>query len=178
MQKISRTTLTSTWLPMPVKKFDRRLLSRSLLTVAYSVSKNGLAFSTVQQFLQRFVAFKDFVNRCLSLDKSLNRNLKVDIWSHCSNSAILQQSADLGSYWTATACTVYLPSVTLQVSFEGGRRSLLPQYSDEISLHPIMGNTQSVSTLTRTTGALDSFVAELAGDIVFEKRYADITPTL
>jgi phosphoinositide-3-kinase, regulatory subunit 4 len=34
-----------------------------------------------------------------------------------------------------------------------------------------MGNTQSASTLTRTTGALDSFVAELAGDIVYEKGY-------
>lgn len=34
-----------------------------------------------------------------------------------------------------------------------------------------MGNTQSASTLTRTTGALDSFVAELASDIVYEKRY-------
>ena len=31
-----------------------------------------------------------------------------------------------------------------------------------------MGNVQS---LTRTTGALDSFVAELGGDIVYERRY-------
>lgn len=40
-----------------------------------------------------------------------------------------------------------------------------------------MGNTQSASTLTRTTGALDSFVAELAGDIVYEKRYVTICQT-
>lgn len=32
-----------------------------------------------------------------------------------------------------------------------------------------MGNVQSGSTLTRTTGALDSFVAELGGDVVYEK---------
>ncbi|KAK0451864.1 hypothetical protein EV421DRAFT_1773494 [Armillaria borealis] len=32
-----------------------------------------------------------------------------------------------------------------------------------------MGNTQSGSTLTRTTGALDSFVAELGGEILYEK---------
>lgn len=31
-----------------------------------------------------------------------------------------------------------------------------------------MGNAQS---LTRTTGALDSFVAELGGDIIYERRY-------
>ncbi|KAJ3515360.1 hypothetical protein NLJ89_g1813 [Agrocybe chaxingu] len=33
-----------------------------------------------------------------------------------------------------------------------------------------MGNVQSGSALTRTTVALDSFVAELGGDIIFEKR--------
>ncbi|KAG6334162.1 hypothetical protein ID866_4928 [Astraeus odoratus] len=33
-----------------------------------------------------------------------------------------------------------------------------------------MGNVQSGSTLTRTSGALDSFVAELGGDIIYEKR--------
>ncbi|KAF9023922.1 ARM repeat-containing protein [Hymenopellis radicata] len=32
-----------------------------------------------------------------------------------------------------------------------------------------MGNAQSGSTLTRTTGALDSYVSELGGDIVYEK---------
>ncbi|KAG5644667.1 hypothetical protein DXG03_007966 [Asterophora parasitica] len=32
-----------------------------------------------------------------------------------------------------------------------------------------MGNVHSGSTLTRTTGALDSFVAELGGDIIYEK---------
>ncbi|KAL0574075.1 Serine/threonine-protein kinase [Marasmius crinis-equi] len=32
-----------------------------------------------------------------------------------------------------------------------------------------MGNVQSGSTLTRTTGALDSFISELGGDIVYEK---------
>ncbi|EGO26710.1 hypothetical protein SERLADRAFT_355396 [Serpula lacrymans var. lacrymans S7.9] len=32
-----------------------------------------------------------------------------------------------------------------------------------------MGNAQSTSTLTRTTGALDSFVAELGGDVVYDK---------
>ncbi|KAJ7842772.1 hypothetical protein B0H13DRAFT_2098330 [Mycena leptocephala] len=32
-----------------------------------------------------------------------------------------------------------------------------------------MGNTQSGSTLTRTTAALDSFVAELGTDIIYEK---------
>lgn len=36
-----------------------------------------------------------------------------------------------------------------------------------------MGNAHSGSTLTRTTGALDSFVAELGGDIIYEKRYGD-----
>ena len=41
-----------------------------------------------------------------------------------------------------------------------------------------MGNTQSVSTLTRTTGALDSFVAELGGDIVYEKRSATVAEAL
>lgn len=34
-----------------------------------------------------------------------------------------------------------------------------------------MGNAQSGSVLTRTTVALDSFVAELGGDVIFEKRY-------
>jgi phosphoinositide-3-kinase, regulatory subunit 4 len=33
-----------------------------------------------------------------------------------------------------------------------------------------MGNVHPGSTLTRTTGALDSFVAELGTDIVYEKR--------
>lgn len=37
-----------------------------------------------------------------------------------------------------------------------------------------MGNTQSASTLTRTTGALDSFVTELGGDIIYEKGYATV----
>ncbi|KAL1709450.1 hypothetical protein EV121DRAFT_252818 [Schizophyllum commune] len=32
-----------------------------------------------------------------------------------------------------------------------------------------MGNVQSGSTLTRTTGALDSFVGELGGDVVYDK---------
>ncbi|GLB39855.1 putative protein kinase [Lyophyllum shimeji] len=32
-----------------------------------------------------------------------------------------------------------------------------------------MGNIHSGSTLTRTTGALDSFVAELGGDVIYEK---------
>jgi phosphoinositide-3-kinase regulatory subunit 4 len=32
-----------------------------------------------------------------------------------------------------------------------------------------MGNVQSGSTLTRTSGALDSFVTELGGDIVYDK---------
>jgi len=34
-----------------------------------------------------------------------------------------------------------------------------------------MGNTHSGFNLTRTSGALDSFVADLGGDIVYEKRY-------
>ena len=33
-----------------------------------------------------------------------------------------------------------------------------------------MGNVHSGSALTRTTVALDSFVGELGGDIIFEKR--------
>jgi len=33
-----------------------------------------------------------------------------------------------------------------------------------------MGNTHSGFNLTRTSGALDSFVADLGGDIVYEKR--------
>ena len=33
-----------------------------------------------------------------------------------------------------------------------------------------MGNTQSGSLLTRTGGALDSFVAELGADVVYERR--------
>ena len=33
-----------------------------------------------------------------------------------------------------------------------------------------MGNVQSGSALTRTTVALDSYVAELGGDIIFEKK--------
>jgi len=33
-----------------------------------------------------------------------------------------------------------------------------------------MGNVHSGSALTRTTVALDSYVAELGGDIIFEKR--------
>lgn len=36
--------------------------------------------------------------------------------------------------------------------------------------HLRMGNIQSGSTLARTTGALDAFVAELTPDIVYEKR--------
>ncbi|KAG7095893.1 hypothetical protein E1B28_006581 [Marasmius oreades] len=32
-----------------------------------------------------------------------------------------------------------------------------------------MGNVQSGATLTRTTGALDSFISELGGDIIYEK---------
>lgn len=39
-----------------------------------------------------------------------------------------------------------------------------------------MGNVQSGSTLTRTTAALDSFVAELGGDIIYEKWYAVSPP--
>lgn len=35
-----------------------------------------------------------------------------------------------------------------------------------------MGNAQSGSSLTRTTVALDSFIAELGGDIIFEKKCA------
>jgi phosphoinositide-3-kinase regulatory subunit 4 len=34
-----------------------------------------------------------------------------------------------------------------------------------------MGNTHSGFNFTRTSGALDSFVAELGGDIVYDKRY-------
>jgi hypothetical protein len=34
-----------------------------------------------------------------------------------------------------------------------------------------MGNVQSGSTLTRTSGALDSFVTELGGDIVYDKGW-------
>ena len=34
----------------------------------------------------------------------------------------------------------------------------------------IMGNIHSGSALTRTTVALDSFIGELGGDIIFEKR--------
>ncbi|KAF9011876.1 other/VPS15 protein kinase [Cyathus striatus] len=33
-----------------------------------------------------------------------------------------------------------------------------------------MGNVHSISSLTRTTGALDSFIADLGGDIVYEKN--------
>lgn len=33
-----------------------------------------------------------------------------------------------------------------------------------------MGNVHSGSALTRTTVALDSYVAELGGDIIFEKK--------
>jgi phosphoinositide-3-kinase, regulatory subunit 4 len=33
-----------------------------------------------------------------------------------------------------------------------------------------MGNAQS---LTRTSGALDSFVAELGSDLIYDKRYGD-----
>lgn len=33
-----------------------------------------------------------------------------------------------------------------------------------------MGNAQS-STFSRTTGALDSYVTELGGDIVYDRRY-------
>jgi hypothetical protein len=34
-----------------------------------------------------------------------------------------------------------------------------------------MGNTQSGSTLTRTSAALDSYVSELGADVVYEKRF-------
>lgn len=34
----------------------------------------------------------------------------------------------------------------------------------------VMGNTPSASTLTRTTGALDSFVAELGHDIIYDRK--------
>lgn len=34
-----------------------------------------------------------------------------------------------------------------------------------------MGNVHSGTNLTRTAGALDSFVAELGGDIIYDKRY-------
>lgn len=33
-----------------------------------------------------------------------------------------------------------------------------------------MGNAHSGFNLTRTSGALDSFVAELGGDIIYDKR--------
>lgn len=36
---------------------------------------------------------------------------------------------------------------------------------------PVMGNTQSGYTLTRTAATLDSFISELGPDIVYEKRY-------
>jgi phosphoinositide-3-kinase, regulatory subunit 4 len=38
-----------------------------------------------------------------------------------------------------------------------------------------MGNIQSGSALTRTTGALDSFVTELGGDVIYEKRWAHVS---
>ena len=40
-----------------------------------------------------------------------------------------------------------------------------------------MGNVHSGSTLTRTTVALDSFVGELGGDIIFEKRWVFLSLT-
>jgi hypothetical protein len=39
------------------------------------------------------------------------------------------------------------------------------------SLLPVMGNTQSGYTLTRTAATLDSFISELGPEIVYEKRY-------
>lgn len=40
-----------------------------------------------------------------------------------------------------------------------------------------MGNVHPGSTLTRTTGALDSFVAELGADVIYEKRCSgDVRP--
>jgi hypothetical protein len=36
---------------------------------------------------------------------------------------------------------------------------------------PVMGNTQSGYTLTRTAATLDSFISELGPEIVYEKRY-------
>jgi len=41
-----------------------------------------------------------------------------------------------------------------------------------------MGNTHSGINLTRTSGALDSFVADLGGDIMYEKRCAYILVVL
>ena len=43
---------------------------------------------------------------------------------------------------------------------------------------PLMGNVHSGSALTRTTVALDSFVGELGGDIIFEKRWGVCRPLL
>lgn len=39
------------------------------------------------------------------------------------------------------------------------------------SLLPVMGNTQSGYTLTRTAATLDSFISELGPEIIYEKRY-------
>jgi hypothetical protein len=36
---------------------------------------------------------------------------------------------------------------------------------------PVMGNTQSGYTLTRTAATLDSFISEFGPEIVYEKRY-------
>lgn len=41
-----------------------------------------------------------------------------------------------------------------------------------------MGNAQPGSMLTRTTGALDSYVAELGNDIIFDKRSPISIPVL
>jgi hypothetical protein len=43
---------------------------------------------------------------------------------------------------------------------------------------PVMGNTQSGYTLTRTAATLDSFISELGPEIVYEKRYVLYVLTL
>jgi len=54
-------------------------------------------------------------------------------------------------------------------SSKKGKLRLLPLVV--LSFLPVMGNTQSGYTLTRTAATLDSFISELGPEIVYEKRY-------
>jgi hypothetical protein len=58
----------------------------------------------------------------------------------------------------------------VEVTQKGSYRNIATFTSSFFAL-PVMGNTQSGYTLTRTAATLDSFISELGPEIVYEKRY-------
>lgn len=92
---------------------------------------------------------------------ALNGNLQLSVQSRKSLKVAVVKQLQLG--WMDSTpignvrhCTVYIP---------------IPHLLGVSFTLPVMGNTQSGYTLTRTAATLDSFISELGPDIVYEKRY-------